>query len=207
MSSWIRRNFGGIGLTQSPPGPHLSKLQERYGGHVLLCIDVSASMSGGLLSQAIAGGEQFLAEAEGAHYESGLVLWSDAVQQYVPPGAQLNEVVSALRKAKAGGGTVLSNALQLGIDVLPKYQGDRVLCIFSDGALADHKKARALAQQACAMGIRIIVRGLGREAASALADLACPGVQDDDQQIDDAAGVASGIASMATGLSMRGGPC
>ncbi|WP_190818061.1 vWA domain-containing protein [Saccharopolyspora pogona] len=205
MSSWIRRNFGGIGLTQSPPGPHLPKLQERYGGHVLLCIDVSGSMSGGLLSQAIAGGEQFLAEAEGAHYESGLVLWSDGVQEYVPPEAQLDEVISVLRKAKAAGGTVLSHALQLGIDVLPEYPGDRVLCIFSDGALADHEKASALAQKACSMGIRIIVRGLGRKAASALADLACPGVQDDDQQIDDAAGVASGIASMATGLSVRGG--
>jgi Mg-chelatase subunit ChlD len=203
MSSWIRRSFGGIGLTQSPPGAYLPKLQQRYAGYVLLCIDVSASMAGRRLTQAIAGGEQFLGEAEGAHYESGLVLWSGAVQQYVPPEAPLGEVVSALRKAKPSGGTWLSNALQLGIDVLPKYPGDRVLCIFSDGELADHAQSRELARKACAMGIRIIVRGLGPKAAAALADLACPGVQDDNQQIDDAADVASGIASMATGLSIR----
>ncbi|MEV0701493.1 vWA domain-containing protein [Saccharopolyspora sp. NPDC050389] len=205
MSSWIRRDFGGIGLTQSPPGAYLPKLQERYGGHVLLCIDVSSSMQGERLAQAIAGGERFLAEAESAHYESGLVLWSDAVRQYVPPEARLDDVVSALRKAEVRGGTLLSSALQLGIEVLPKYSGDRVLCIFSDGALADHAKARELARKACSMGIRIVVRGLGPQAAAALADLACPGVQDDDQQIDDAAGIAAGIASMATGLSARRG--
>ncbi|TDD49661.1 vWA domain-containing protein [Saccharopolyspora elongata] len=205
MSSWIRRDFGGIGLTQAPPGEFLPRLQERYGGHVLLCIDVSASMHGQRLEQAIAGGERFLAEADGAHYKSGLVLWSDVVQQYVPPEARLDDVVSALRKAKTWGGTVLSSALQLGIEVLPEYPGDRVLCIFSDGALGDHAKARELARKACAMGIRIVVRGLGPAAADSLADLACPGVPDADQQIDDAAGVAAGIASMATGLSARRG--
>ncbi|MBB5153142.1 VWA domain-containing protein [Saccharopolyspora phatthalungensis] len=205
MSSWIRRSFAGIGLTQSPPGRYLPKLQQRYLGHVLLCIDVSASMAGSPLSQAIAGGEQFLVEAEGAHYESGLVLWADSVQRYLPPETPLDEVVSALRKAIPRGGTVLSNALRLGIDVLPSYPGDRVLCIFSDGGLADPEQARELARKACAMGIRIIVRGLGPTAAAALADLACPGMRDDDQQIDDVAQVASGIASMATGLSIRRG--
>ncbi|MEV0054388.1 vWA domain-containing protein [Saccharopolyspora shandongensis] len=205
MSSWIRRDFGGIGLTQSPPGAYLPRLQERYGGHVLLCIDVSASMQGQLLEQAIAGGERFLAEADGAHYKCGLVLWSDAVQQYVPPEARLDDVISALREAKAWRGTLLSPALRLGIEVLPKYPGDRVICIFSDGELGDRAKARELARKACAMGIRIVVRGLGPTAADSLAELACPGIPDADQQIDDAAGVAAGIASMATGLSARRG--
>ncbi|MEV5542083.1 vWA domain-containing protein [Saccharopolyspora shandongensis] len=205
MSSWIRRDFGGIGLTQSPPGGYLPRLQERYGGHVLLCIDVSASMQGQLLEQAIAGGERFLAEADGAHYKCGLVLWSDAVQQYVPPEARLDDVISALREAKAWRGTLLSPALRLGIEVLPKYPRDRVICIFSDGALGDHAKARELARKACAMGIRIVVRGLGPTAADSLAELACPGIPDAGQQIDDAAGVAAGIASMATGLSARRG--
>ncbi|MGP4020984.1 VWA domain-containing protein [Saccharopolyspora sp. 5N708] len=204
MSSWIRRDFDGIGLTQSPPGAYLPKLQQRYAGHVLLCIDVSYSMAGQRLAQAIAGGERFLAEAAAAHYESGLILWSGAVQRYVPPETPLDEVVAALRAARTdGSGTRLSNALVLGIDVLPNYPGDRVLCIFSDGALADHARSRDLARKACALGIRIIVRGLGARSAASLADLACPGVPDDNQQIDDAADVASGIASMATGLSIR----
>ncbi|MCI2416175.1 VWA domain-containing protein [Saccharopolyspora sp. K220] len=203
MSSWIRRNFGGIGLTQSPPGAYLPRLQERHSGHVLLCIDVSSSMAvAPLLSQAIAGGEQFLAEAAAAHYASGLVLWSGSVQRYVPPGAPLDEVVSALRAATPYGGTALSPALQLCIDVFAAYPGDRVVCIFSDGLLADHERARELARQACALGIRIVVRGLGA-AAAGLADLACPGMPDDNQRIDDAAQLASGIASMATGLSIR----
>ncbi|GAA0524237.1 hypothetical protein GCM10011581_44810 [Saccharopolyspora subtropica] len=206
MSSWTRRRFDGVGLTQSPPGPHLAALQARYGGHVLLCIDVSYSMSGDLLRRAIAGGEKFLAEATAAHYAAGLVLWAEEVRQFVPPEAGTETALSVLRKAAAGGGTRLSPALERGIEVLANRSGDRVMCIFSDGELADHREARELARKACALGIRIIVRGLGRAAATSLADLACPGVADAEQRIDDATGVTSGIASMAAGLSLRGKP-
>jgi hypothetical protein len=46
MPTWIRRQFTAAGLTQIPVGPHLGSSQGRYGGTVMLCIDVSGSMNG-----------------------------------------------------------------------------------------------------------------------------------------------------------------
>lgn len=205
MSSWVRRDFDGIGLTQAPPGPYLRVLQERYGGHVLLCLDVSFSMAGERLRQAVTGAAEFLDEAEEAHYECGLVLWSDSVVSCVPPGDGRQQVLNALRTAKVTGGTRLAPALRRGIEVLAERRGDRVLCLFSDGQLADQSEAVELARRACASGIRIIVRGLGGPAAASLGDLACPGAADDGQEITAAADVPSGIASMARGLTTRPG--
>jgi predicted metal-dependent peptidase len=203
MSSWVRRRFDGIGLTQSPPGPHLPTLQAKYGGTVLLCIDVSGSMSGEPLRQAIKGGTKFLAEAEKAHYRCGLVLWSDRVDHYVPPSRPMREVSTALQNATICGGTELAPALRLGKEELGPRTGDRVLCVFSDGGLGDERKAKAHARELCAMGVRIIVRGLGHDVAGTLADLACPGDTDDQRVIDDVSQIGSGIASMATGLTTR----
>jgi Mg-chelatase subunit ChlD len=203
MSSWVRRRFDGVGLTQSPPGRHLAALQARYRGTVLLCIDVSGSMSGKPLQQAIAGGSEFLAEAQKAHYRCGLVLWSDTVNRYVPPDAPPKKVRTALEAASIAGGTELSPALRLGLKELGPRTGDRVLCVFSDGGIGDRRKATALARELCAKGVRIIVRGLGHGAATALAELACPGDEDDQRVIDDVNQIGSGIASMARGLSVR----
>ncbi|HEY6793022.1 MAG TPA: hypothetical protein VI365_37510, partial [Trebonia sp.] len=64
MASWIRRSFTSPGLTQIPPGPHLGKLQGKYGGGtVMLCIDVSGSMDGRPLTEAVRGARTFVVEA------------------------------------------------------------------------------------------------------------------------------------------------
>src|SRR5690349_10102564 len=115
MSTWVRRQFDGIGLTQSPPGPHLDALQRRHGGTVLLCIDVSYSMSGEPLAKAIAGGQRFLDEADRAHYRCGLILWSDKVNDHVTPNSPLRTVRKTLAAAQITGGTQLSPALHLAI--------------------------------------------------------------------------------------------
>jgi hypothetical protein len=201
MSSWVRRRFDGIGLTQAPPGPHLAALQARYGGTVLLCIDVSYSMSGEPLRQAVRGGTTFLDEAAKAHYHTGLVLWSDKVDRFVPPNTPLNDVRSALATASIRGGTMLAPTLRLALTELGPLTGDRVLCIFSDGGIGDQREATTLARELCAKGIRAIVRGLGDHVAGSLSTLACPGDEDENRVIDDVADIDTGIASMATGLS------
>jgi Mg-chelatase subunit ChlD len=203
MSSWVRRRFDGIGLTQSPPGPHLAALQAKHGGTVLLCIDVSGSMVGEPLRQAVKGGKKFLAEAEKAHYRCGLVLWSDKVNQYVPPGKPLRAVRSALENAGIRGGTLLAPALRLAKEELGPREGDRVVCVFSDGCIGDERDAKSLARELCAMGVRIIVRGLGHDVAGTLSTLACPGDEDDQRVVENVAQIDAGIASMAQGLAPR----
>jgi Mg-chelatase subunit ChlD len=203
VSSWLRKQFDGVGLTQSPPGPYFAALQAKYGGTVLLCIDVSHSMNGEPLSQAIAGGERFLTEAVGAHYKCGLVLWHHRIARYIPPDAPHDEVLDGLRSPVRPGGTNLVPALDLGKKVLGPRSGDRVMCVFGDGDLGDRHSALGLAQELCAMGIRIVVRGLGPGAMEALSELACSGQRDDEQLIEDVSDIGTGIASMATSLTAR----
>lgn len=201
MSTWTRRNFDGIGLTQSPPGPHLAALQARHGGTVLLCIDVSWSMKGKRLRQAVEGGVTFLDEAASAHYRSGLILWAWDVHRYLGPDLPHREVVDGLRAAEPAGGTNLVPALKKCRDVMSTITGDRVVCIFSDGEIPNVDKAERIARELCAMGVRIVVRGLGPQAADTLARLTCPGADDDDRQvIVHEADIRAGIASMAGGL-------
>jgi hypothetical protein len=206
MSEWVRKRFAGAGLTQAPPGPHFAALRAKYRATVLLCIDVSSSMSGSRLPQAIAGGEQFLAEAFDARYDCGLVLWNHDVATYVAPGASRAELADRLGAALAHGGTSLVPALELARRDLAPLPGDRVLCVFGDGDVGDRDRAGALARELCALGVRIIVRGLGTGATSALAALACSGGEDQRELIADERSITAGIASMAKGLTRAGRP-
>lgn len=203
MSTWTRKNFDGIGLTQSPPGPHLGAVQARYGGTVLLCIDVSWSMKGERLRQAIEGGVTFLDEAVRERYRCGLILWSGQVESYLGPGLPHAEVVAGLRAASIQGRTDLVPALLQCKDVLGPMTGDRVVCIFSDGEIPRVGEAERITRELCAMGVRIVVRGLGSQAAHKLARLTCPGSDDDRQVIVDEADIRAGIASMAGGLARK----
>jgi hypothetical protein len=121
----------------------------------------------------------------------------------VPPDAPHGKAVSALAAATIVGGTKLAPALRLALTDLAPLRGDRVLCVFSDGGLGDRTESVALARQLCALGVRIIVRGLGHGAASGLAELACPGDTDEDRVITDVSDIGAGIASMARGLTTR----
>jgi VWA domain-containing protein len=202
MSSWVRSNFDGIGLTQSPPGKYLEVLQRQYGGTVLLCIDVSGSMSGEPLRQAIRGGEQFLREAVDAYYMCGLVLWNHEVACYVPPDTRHSTVLGALRSAVSTGSNDLVPTLLVAKKLFQPLRGDRVLCVFGDGDIGKRGTAVPLARELCAMGVRIIVRGLGAGATAKLGRLLCPGAPAADSQvIDDVESIESGIASMAAGLT------
>lgn len=201
MSLWVRNNFDGIGLTQSPPGRYLEVMQQQYGGTVLLCIDVSGSMRGEPLRQAILGGEQFLNEAVDAHYKCGLVLWSHVVSRYVTPDTPLEEVLDALRSARSSGGNHLVPTLLVAKELFTPLHGDRVLCVFGDGDVGSSPKVVPLARELCVMGVRIVVRGLGAGATAALSVLLCSGSSEENSQvIEDVQSIGSGIASMAAGL-------
>lgn len=202
MSSWVRSNFDGIGLTQSPPGKYLEVLQRQYGGTVLLCIDVSGSMSGEPLRQAIRGGEQFLREAVDAYYKCGLVLWNHEVARYVAPDTRHSKVLGVLRNAESTGGNDLVPTLLVAKKLFTPLRGDRVLCVFGDGDIGKRSTAVPLARELCAMGVRIVVRGLGAGATAKLGKLLCPGAPAEDSQvIEDVKSIGSGIASMAAGLT------
>ena len=202
MSTWIRRDYTGVGVTQSPPGRHLDALQAPYIGKVLLCIDVSGSMSG-RLHHAVAGAEQFVAEAVAAHYEVGLVLWDHGVNTAVPLSRKPKRVLQALRAARIGGGTNITPTLELGIRELGGLTGDRVMAVFGDGDIGPVGPATKAARRAAALGIRIIVRGLGEKSAASLRLIATDTADRTETVVASDQQITAGVASMVTNLVGR----
>ncbi len=204
-AGWVRRNYDSVGVTQYRPGRHLREVQDHYLGKVLLCIDVSGSMSGEPLRQAVAGGLGFVDEALDAHYRCGLLLWSDKVDVHVPLAAGEGRIRAALRTASICGGTCLAPALQVVIAELAPLTGDRVCCIFSDGDISDTQLAAHLAERARSAGIRFVVRGLGAGAALGLSDVVGAEGDRTEQVVADIGQLRGGIASMARSLRGRSG--
>jgi Mg-chelatase subunit ChlD len=200
MGDWIKRNFDAVGLTQAPPGPHLSTLQEPHVGKVLLCIDVSGSMSdrdGGQrtrLQRVVAGAERFVAEAVGANYRVGLVLWDHGVVSFQPLSRNPERVLRALREATIHGGTDILPTLRLGVEELGRLTGDRVMAVFGDGDIGPVRPATEMARHAAELGIRIVVRGLGDRSARELARIATEGHEL--TVIRNAGEIESGVAGM-----------
>jgi Mg-chelatase subunit ChlD len=199
-ATWVRRDFAAAGVTQSPPGGYLAKLQEPYFGKVLLCIDVSGSMSG-RLHHAVAGARQFAQDAVAANYLVGLVLWAHGVSRYVPLSRSPEEVERTLRSAAIAGGTDVTPTLELGIRELGGLSGDRVMAIFGDGDIGPVPIAVDAARRAAALGIRIIVRGLGEYATGQLNQIATDAGEA--TVVRSAGDIETGIVSMVTSMRRR----
>ncbi|HMD94424.1 MAG TPA: vWA domain-containing protein [Trebonia sp.] len=201
--TWIRRSFTAAGLTQIPPGPHLRAVQDRFGGTVMLCIDVSGSMSGLPLAEAVRGARQFVAEAVTAHYRIGIVLWDDGVAAVAEPAFDGMAATGVLDTARIRGGTNLLPGLTRCHEVLDGFTGDRVVALFGDGDLGP-QRAEVLTRvaQMKAENIRFVTRGLGPYAARVFGE-----ISDEDTSsatIADVSDLADGIADMATTLKHRG---
>lgn len=203
MASWIRRSFSAPGLTQIPPGPHLPALQGRFGGTVMLCIDVSGSMHGAPILQAVSGARQFVAEAVAAHYRVGVMLWNDRVEAVCEPGIDGSAALDLLAPVNsAWGGNDLLVALTHCHQILDRFTGDRVVALFGDGDLTPKASVLVKVAQMKAENIRFVTRGLGSYAAREFGE-----ISDEEASaaaIEDVADLADGIADMATSLHRHG---
>jgi uncharacterized protein with von Willebrand factor type A (vWA) domain len=202
-ANWIRRSFNAPGLTQIPPGPHLKSLQDRFGGTVMLCIDVSGSMSGPPLAEALRGARQFVTEAVAARYRVGVILWDDDVAGVAEPAPDGVAAVQVLKAAHIRGGTNLLPGLTRCHRVLGGFTGDRVVALFGDGDLGpDATRVLALVSQMKAENIRFVTRGLGSYAAHVFGE-----ISDEDPSsaaIDSVNELADGIANMTAALRGHG---
>lgn len=197
--AWLRRQFESVGLTQHPVGKHLSKVQDKFGGSVILCLDVSGSMSGRPLSQAVVGCRRFIEEAHEAHYQVGLVFWNHGVESHVQIMKETGPLFSLLKRASASGGTNIVPTLELVEQELAGHDGDRVVAIFGDGDLGNKRAAENAAQRLRSQNIRIITCGLGQSSAESLSAIA------DEEELRVASGdtIGESIAGMAAGLKRR----
>jgi uncharacterized protein (DUF58 family) len=203
MPGWIRRSFNSPGLTQIPAGPHLRAVQQRFGGTVMLCIDISGSMDGRPILEAVRGARQFVAEAVEARYRVGVMLWNTAVVAACEPTADGTAALELLAPVdRAMGGNNLLPPLEYCHQVLDRFTGDRVVALFGDGDLTPKEQVLVKVAQMKAENIRFVTRGLGAYAAQEFG-----AISDEEPataSIDDVGGLADGIADMATSLRHSG---
>lgn len=169
----------------------------------MLCIDVSGSMDGAPILEAVRGARRFVAEAVAAHYKVGVILWSHVIDNVCEPTADGKAALALLAPVNhARGGNDLFLALNHCHQVLDLFSGDRVVALFGDGDLTPKAQALAKVAQMKADNIRFVTRGLGLYAATEFG-----GISDEEPSsasIDSVADLAKGIADMATSLTHRG---
>lgn len=203
MSGWIRRAFSAPGLTQIPPGPGMGALQGRFGGTVMLCIDVSGSMDGAPILEAVRGARQFVAEAVAAHYKVGVMLWNHAVDAVCEPTADGKAALALLAPVnRAWGANDLFTALNHCHQVLDRFTGDRVVALFGDGDLTPKAQVLVKVAQMRSENIRFVTRGLGPYAAREFGEITDE--EPSTASIDNVSNLAEGIADMAGSLKHYG---
>jgi Mg-chelatase subunit ChlD len=205
VASWIRRSFSAAGLTQIPPGPGIGILRKRYaGGVVMLCIDVSGSMDGKPIREAVRGAKQFVTEAVEARYEVGVMLWNTQVTDLAEPTSDGKAAVKLLnRTSSAAGGNNLFDPLNHCHRILDEFAdaSDRVVALFGDGDLSPKVQVLTKVAQMKAENIRFVTRGLGRQAATEFGEISSE--EPSSASIDDVDALADGIATMAASLKSK----
>lgn len=201
-AGWTRKTFSSDGVTEYPVGTNLERLSFRFGGAVILALDVSGSMSGERTTKAVAGCARFIDEAVEAGYRVGLVLWNHEIAAFIPPLVNPKDARSLLREASSyTGGTNVLPCLELAHrQLLAIDAGDRVLAIFGDGDLGNRSSAEAKAAEMTRDDIRILTCGLGEESARELAAIS---TETSAPRAATEENLAETIASMAHGLVQR----
>ena len=203
IQGWIRKSLSSDGVTEYPVGSQHARLRSRFGGAVVLALDVSGSMYGDRLVKAVSGCHRFIEEAVANGYHVGVILWHHDVGGDAPPVVDLRAARRLLDRAVAGGGNSAVPFLSLAHRQLMALDvRDRVVAIFGDGDLGDRRLAEAKASELIRDNIRILTCGLGEGSAQELAAIsteqAAPRVATTDSLTD-------AIASMAQGLLRKGG--
>lgn len=201
MTTWIRRSYESVGLTQFPMGRHVRAIQDRFGGSVILCLDVSGSMYGDPLQQAVVGCRMFIDEALEAGYEVSVLFWHHGIAGHTPLGRERKPLVDYLRRATAGGGNDIGPTLKHAEAELAQRRGDLVVAIFGDGDLGDARAAQVAADRLRGKNVRIITCGLGQASAASLDIISTELGSDPRTAATDT--IADAIAGMATGLRRR----
>jgi Mg-chelatase subunit ChlD len=198
---WIRRSFESAGLTQIPPGRYLNTMRRRFGGGaVVLMIDVSGSMYGQPLKEAVRGAKVFVQEAVEARYEVGLILWHVMVVAACKPTPDGDHALAILDQARAGGNNDLIGPLIQCHEMLNEFTGDRVVALFGDGDLTPKPQVLERVAQMKSENIRFVTRGLGAFAAREFGEISDEGA--DAAHVDRVEDLAEGIAGMASALRM-----
>ncbi|MHB2150002.1 vWA domain-containing protein [Calditrichota bacterium LG25] len=145
----------------SSPLP-LQKIMEKYRpeffGKIYLLLDCSGSMSSkNKLTQAINGTIGFSKEAIKQGYHVGLIIFADSAELLISPKNDIDQIQKHVKAIKAFGSTNLTDALQIAINHLKNYKGEKIICVVTDGMPNNAEAAIEKAKIAHESGVDIIV--------------------------------------------------
>lgn len=155
-------------LMLAGPRKHAPPEDERVMNNIILCVDVSGSMSmpfgsnGNRFEAAVEAAREFCTFRKGDAF--GLTVFGSEYIHWVPPTKELSAVVTATQYIRPDnmppwmGGTLVANALRGCRDELARTkEGDRAVILISDGESGDFNGGgdRAVAEELAASGVRV----------------------------------------------------
>lgn len=155
-------------LMLAGPRKHAPPEDERILNNIIICVDVSGSMSapfgqkGTRFEAAVEAAREFCTFRKGDAF--GLTIFGTEYIHWVPPTKELSAIVSATQYIRPNnmppwmGGTLIANALRGCRDELARTtEGDRAVILISDGESSDFSNGgdRAVAEELAASGVRV----------------------------------------------------
>lgn len=151
---------------------------ERILNNIILCVDVSGSMSapfgskGTRFEAAVEAAREFCNFRKGDAF--GLTIFGSEYIHWVPPTKELSAIITATQYIRPQnmpgwmGGTLIANALRGCRDELVRTkEGDRAVILISDGGSGDFSNGgdRVIAEELTASGVRVygIMVGAGED--------------------------------------------
>jgi len=135
------------------------KIDLEKSGVVYLAVDCSGSMEGGKLTQAKQGAVGFAKEAKNKGYLTGLISFESSVTHLCSPQADVSILQKKLEPVTVGGGTNMSDAINLAVEKLSGKKGNRVIVVVTDGMPNEPQRALGAAGRAKKERIDIITIG------------------------------------------------
>jgi Mg-chelatase subunit ChlD len=146
--------------------------QDKLQGCVVLLLDTSTSMEGSPLEEARHGASGFARDALAKGYRVGAVGFASHARVLCSLTRDFSVLDGAIAGASADGSTNMTEALQVGAELLGTVPAPRVLCLVTDGAPDDRESTLAQATKIKRGGIEIVTLGTEGADRAFLASLA-----------------------------------
>ncbi len=151
---------------------------ERVMNNILLCVDVSGSMSapfgkGTRFEAAVEAAREFCNFRKGDAF--GLTIFGSEYIHWVPPTKEVSAIAAATQYIRPQnmpgwmGGTMIANALHgCMLQLVRTEQGDRAVILISDGGSSDFQNGgdRRVAEELAAANIRVFIIMVGNDGGS-----------------------------------------
>lgn len=176
--------------------PELVKDMEEI--YVMLCIDVSGSMSGGNLQQAKSGALNFMKNLDIEYTSTGLISFGSSAQLLMHFTKSAKDMNNAINSLSISGSTNMTDALRIAYSNLIGQEGRRVIVLLTDGG-PDSRSSTLEEGQSCRdKNIEIITIGTDGADQSFLKALA---TSDESQFFAAAKDLGSTFSKIARDLS------